>query len=124
MQAILLIGLFFCHFLGDFVFSSDIRLIKAKQAGRPYLPIFIHASLHAVLMGSVLYFFMGNTMQWALLWIFQLVSHFTIDVLKGKMNVWFPSVADQNNVWHWKIFGADQFLHSVVICLMVYFTFN
>lgn len=52
--------------------------------------------------------------------IIQVTSHFAIDVLKGKLNVWLPSVGSPANKSHWYIFGADQLAHQLVIVLMVY----
>src|SRR5690606_26867796 len=51
--------------------------------------------------------------------LLQLVSHFAIDVWKGKMNVWFPFLADPTNKFHWYIFGFDQYLHALIIICMI-----
>jgi hypothetical protein len=52
---------------------------------------------------------------------FQLVTHFLIDLWKGRMAGWFPKIQSPENKIHWIVFGADQYLHQVVIILMVYF---
>ncbi|MEO8761862.1 MAG: DUF3307 domain-containing protein [Bacteroidia bacterium] len=118
-NSILLISLFFCHFLADYTHLSTNWMISAKGLGRPLFPIIAHASVHALLMGITLTLFgiRGNIL-WQLI-VFQLVTHFLIDVWKGRMNGWFPSLQSASNKWHWVIFGFDQFLHAIVITLMV-----
>jgi len=51
----------------------------------------------------------------AALFGFQLITHFLIDVWKGRMNGWFPTLQSPANKWHWIVFGFDQFLHALVI---------
>ena len=131
-QLILLLSLFFCHFLADFTHLSTDWMLKAKRFGSPLLPILAHAFVHAALMATVLEIYCHYTIAGYETKIFelthvdklfflQLISHFLIDVWKGKMNFWFPSLTDPSNKWHWILFGFDQLLHGVVICLMVYF---
>ena len=112
------IGLFFCHFLADFTWLSTPWMLSAKAKGEPLLPIFAHATVHAVLMTIFVGVCLGTKLTSALLmnvFILQSVSHFLIDTLKGKMNVWVPIVQTPSNKWHWIVFGFDQFLHSLVI---------
>lgn len=106
-----------CHWLADFTHFSTPWMLKAKAIGKPFFPIFIHACVHGTLMCFVLLFFVPLKMV-LLLTAFQIATHFCIDVLKGKLNVWFPSLANNTNPYHWYIFGADQFLHQTVIVLM------
>jgi len=120
MKTTLLILLFFCHFLADFTHLSTSWMLNAKRLGRPIIPILAHALVHTILMGIVLGFFlpMNEPLYWNLL-SFQMMTHFLIDLWKGRMNGWFPSLQSPANKWHWIIFGADQFFHAVVIILMV-----
>ncbi len=122
MQTMLLLSLFFCHFLADFPLSNK-WMLDAKQKGTPFFPILVHAGVHAVLMGIVLILFLHdepNGWFYILKLIpFQWFTHFGIDVLKGKTMVWYPSTADPKNKIYWLLFGFDQFLHAVVILLMV-----
>ena len=117
---LLLIGLFFCHFLADFTWLSTTWMLNAKSLGKPLLPIFAHAAVHATLMGLLLAFGNLPLALWVNLVIFQLLTHFLIDLWKGQMNVWFPILKSPASKWHWIIFGFDQFLHAVVICIMYY----
>ena len=121
MNTYLLISLFICHWLADYTHLSTAWMLNAKRLGTPLFPIWIHAFIHAHLMAVVLYFFIGINALWAALVIFQWVSHFLIDVWKGKMNAWFPSLQSPANKWHWVIFGLDQLLHAIVIILMAKF---
>jgi hypothetical protein len=116
----LLIALFFCHFLADFTWLSTSWMLNAKAVGKPLLPIFAHAAVHATLMAIVLAFGQMTFALWFNLVMFQLLSHFLIDLWKGRMNVWFPIVQSPASKWHWILFGFDQFLHAVVICIMYY----
>lgn len=125
----LLILLFICHFLADYTHLSTNWMLSAKRLGSPLFPIFIHACVHAGLMGITLMWYSVyvdriHIYGWIFLVHFQLISHFLIDVWKGKVNVWFPSLQNPANKWHWIVFGFDQLLHAIVIILMVHFLKN
>lgn len=116
MQTQILVGLFICHFLADYTHLSTAWMLNAKRLGTPLIPILTHAMVHTLLMGIFLVCFgISNTI---ILMGFQLITHFLIDVWKGKMNVWFPLLQSPANKWHWVIFGFDQLLHAFVILIM------
>ena len=117
LQTQILIGLFICHFFADYTHLSTTWMLNAKRFGKPLFPIFIHAYIHMFIMGVFLSL-IGLKNELYFLMPFQLVTHFLIDTLKGKMNVWFPSLQSPANKWHWFVFGFDQLLHAVVIILM------
>ena len=117
---LLLIGLFFCHFLADFTWLSTTWMLNAKTVGKPLLPIFAHSAVHATLMGLLLAFSNLTFALWFNLVMFQLLTHFLIDLWKGRMNVWFTILQSPASKWHWILFGFDQFLHAAVICIMYY----
>lgn len=127
MKETLLIALFFCHFLADYTHLSTGWMLNAKKLGKPLFPILVHALVHASLMSVVIYVFITyvtGILSWPLhvevdLFFYQLMAHFLIDVLKGRFNGWFPSLQSPANKWHWVVFGADQFLHALVIIKMV-----
>lgn len=121
---IILICLFVCHWLCDYTPLSTKWMLDAKRIGTPLYPIFVHAFIHASFMLVTLSLFGASGLKLAILFLFQLFTHFVIDVLKGKMNVWFPIVSNPANKSHWVIFGLDQLLHSIVIVIMVYILFN
>ncbi|MFO0321403.1 MAG: DUF3307 domain-containing protein [Bacteroidota bacterium] len=121
MQTQILIGLFICHWLADYTHLSTAWMLHAKQFGKPLFPIFIHASVNALLMALVLALFIGFGKTWAYLVIFQWWTHFLIDLWKGRMNGWFPSLQSPQHKWHWIIFGFDQLLHSLVIIGMSFY---
>ena len=118
MQTQILIGLFICHFLADYTHLSTAWMLNAKRLGKPFFPIFIHAAIHTMLMSLVLGWFIGFANTWVCLVIFQWTTHFIIDVWKGRMNSWFPSLQSPVNKWHWIIFGFDQLLHALVMIEM------
>ena len=122
MDLLILIGLFFCHWLADYTHLSTAWMLNAKRLGKPLLPILTHAMVHSLLMGIFLGCLgISNTI---ILMAFQLITHFAIDVWKGRMNGWFSALQSPANKWHWVVFGADQFFHAVVIILMWYFVTN
>lgn len=132
MQTQILIGLFVCHWLADYTHLSTNWMLGAKKLGKPLLPIFAHALVHAVLMSTFLevYFYFKlqnyNPFEFSIsivdkLYWFQLVTHFLIDVWKGRMNGWFPSLQSPTNKWHWIVFGFDQLLHALVIITMAHY---
>ena len=118
MQTTILIGLFICHTLADYTHLSMPFMLSAKRLGKPLFPILVHAFIHALLMFGFLGFFVSDSKTLILLSAFQLISHFLIDTLKGRMNVWFPALQNSANKWHWIVFGTDQMLHAFVIIAM------
>jgi hypothetical protein len=125
MNELLLIGLFFCHFLADYTHLSTAYMLNAKRLGTPLHPIFLHAFIHASLMLVFLALAVRlDSLLLTVLFLFQLVTHFLIDVWKGRMNGWFPSLQSPANKWHWVIFGFDQFLHTTVIVIMYHLINN
>lgn len=132
MYTTILIALFFCHYLADYTYLSTAWMLNAKRFGKPLFPIFIHALTHATLMLIAIWIFnsiklnywSGILLKEIYLFLFQLITHFLIDVWKGRMNGWFPSLQNPANKWHWVVFGFDQFLHALVIILMVGYIFK
>ena len=116
----LLILLFLAHYIADYTHLSTVWMLNAKKIGKPLFPIFIHALVHSLLMTIIIIFFTDWNILILYLLIIQLLSHFIIDTLKGKMNIWFPSIQNPANKFHWYVFGFDQYLHILVIILMNY----
>lgn len=71
-----------------------------------------------ILIGLFLLFFTNWEMV-LVLYAFQAISHTIIDVLKGKINFYFPQTREISDVKFWVVFGFDQFLHASIIILMV-----
>jgi hypothetical protein len=120
MQTQILIGLFICHFVADYTHLSTSWMLDAKRLGKPFLPILTHAMVHTLLMGIFLGC-MGISNTFLLMGL-QLITHFIIDVWKGRMNNLFPELQYPLNKWHWIVFGFDQLLHSIIIILMAYYS--
>jgi len=118
MQTQILIGLFICHFLADYTHLSTSWMLNAKRLGKPLFPIFAHAGMHTILMFLFLVCFTNDLGLVLKLLAFQLITHFLIDVWKGRMNGWFPALQSPANKWHWIVFGFDQLLHALVIIAM------
>ena len=117
---VVLIALFICHFLADYTHLSTNWMLSAKRLGTPLFPIAAHAFIHALLMFLVMVIIIDNENPLLIisLTLFQFATHFGIDVLKGKMNYWFPSLQNPANKLHWYMFGFDQLLHAIVIIIM------
>lgn len=107
--------MFFAHWLGDYTHLSRPYMLHAKRTGKPLAPIFHHALVHAVLQSLVIYLFTGRAYETIATFLVQLITHFLIDIWKGKMNVWFPSLTNPANPYHWYVFGIDQWFHQIVI---------
>lgn len=118
-STLLLILLLVCHYIGDYTHLSTPRMLSAKRIGWPIGPIIMHAAVHAVLMFAVMIYYTTSNIVLGCM-LLEFGTHFFIDVLKGKMNVWFPVVADPREKAHWYIFGFDQLLHQVVIVWIWY----
>lgn len=114
----LLIALFFCHFLADYTQLSRPWMLKAKATGEIGWRIMAHALVHGFLMAIVLCIYCGELRMSLIL--FQIITHFWIDVLKGRMNVWFPNTKDTAKYPHWILFGFDQFLHAIAIIIIAF----
>jgi len=129
-NASLLIFLFIAHYIGDYSHLSTNWMLSAKRIGKPYLPIAAHALAHACLMTFICNIYTALPMMnykydnCDSVFLIQLSTHFAIDVLKGKCNVWFPSFANPANKAHWYVFGFDQLLHQIVIIGIWYFVTN
>lgn len=110
----------FCHWAADYTHLSTKWMLSAKRFGKPLKPILAHATVHAILFGLAVTFlhgFKGGLIAFSL----QLPTHFLIDVWKGRMNVWFEELQKPTNIYHWWVFGADQYLHQAVIIATTYF---
>ncbi len=120
---ILIFLLLVCHWLADFTGLSTSRMLEAKSIGKPLFPIFLHACTHGFLMMIVLFFYTSISTL-IILVIFEVLTHFLIDTLKGRSNVWFPELKDMSKSSFWMILGFDQLLHQIVILLMVSFIYS
>lgn len=111
---ITLVALNICHWMGDFTHLSTAWMLNAKWLGKPIGPIFAHALVHATLMFLVVLILHGYVAA-VITYFIQLITHFLIDLLKGRLNGWFPKLQDIKNKFHWWVFGGDQFAHQMVI---------
>lgn len=113
------IALNVCHWLADFTHLSTSWMLNAKKHGKPLYPIFVHALVHALLFFVTI---------WALYDLdkalfaggFQLITHFFIDLLKGRLNLWFKKLEDMYARPYWIVMGADQMMHHFVIIITIY----
>ena len=120
MEAQILILLNVAHFIGDYTHASTPTMLKAKRYGVPLGPIIAHAGVHATLFFFVVW--MYNDIWCAVAaGVVQLVSHAIIDTTKGRLTALFLEFENPANKRHWYLFGADQFLHQIVIIVTVYF---
>jgi len=115
-----LIILSICHWAADFTHLSTDWMLNAKKYGKPLYPIFIHALVHASLFFFTCLFFYNLHIA-IYIGLFQLITHFIIDLLKGKISFYFRKLENPSNKYHWWLFGADQFAHHLVIYCSVYY---
>jgi hypothetical protein len=64
--------------------------------------------------------FFTNIKTALLVFAIETVTHSLIDILKGRINKWFPVVEDQTKALHWAVMGADQLLHQTVLIVIVF----
>lgn len=119
---IILIVLNICHWAADFTHLSTDWMLNAKKYGKPLYPIFMHSLVHAILF-FISVFIMFDLQKAIAIGFLQLISHFIIDLLKGKITFWFRSLEDPGNKYFWWLFGADQFMHHLIIIISVYFIY-
>jgi hypothetical protein len=115
----LLASLFTCHWLADYTPLSTPSMLKAKATGTPWFPIMMHGTTHGVLMGLTVLVFTQDLFLSVFVLTLQGLTHWAIDTVKGRCNVWFPAVKDTTKYFHWVVFGLDQLLHAVVILFIV-----
>lgn len=109
----------FCHWLGDYTHLSNKWMLDAKKLGTPLFPIFTHALIHATLFFFVV-LFLFSLKSATFAFLIQLLSHFIIDVLKGKINYKLPKLQNPANKFHWWVFGIDQYFHQLFIIIITY----
>jgi len=112
LLAFLLIG----HFLGDFTPLSTASMLRAKAVGAPLGPIGTHAAVHAGLVAVAVALVAGAGLGLvALAAALELVSHFAIDLGRGRLLRRFPPLGDPVNSSFWSVLGLDQLAHGLVL---------
>lgn len=118
IQISFLVLLLICHWAADFSHLSMPYMLQAKRIGRPIMPILHHALIHGTLMLSVMLLYSSDYMGIFGCFMFEVATHWGIDITKGKISDEWPKLADPSNPYHWYIFGLDQLLHVIVIIIM------
>ncbi len=121
---ILAILLNICHFFGDFTPLSTPWMLEAKKTGRPLIPILAHALIHAILHFFIVIFWTMDFNIAICVFTIQLLTHWVIDILKGRMNVWCSISLVNDPIKFWALFGVDQLLHQSIIILEVWFVLS
>ena len=114
---LLIAALNVCHWIGDFTHASRPWMLAAKRFGKPVGPIAVHAVVHALLM-AIVCLVLVNEQAGVLAFAIQFPTHLAIDILKGRLNGWFPALQDPTKYPHWYVFGADQLAHQLVIMII------
>jgi len=106
-----LIVLFLCHFIGDFLLQSN-KMALNKSSSNKYLAA--HAFCYCL--------------PFLLFWKFPLilgilfVSHFIIDYMTSRINR--KLYALENKHWFYVGVGGDQYTHSLVLILCCWIFFK
>ena len=117
--SLLLVLLLVGHFLGDFTPLSTARMLRAKAIGRPLRPIFEHAGVHAGLVAMAVGI-MGVSLRGIVLAAaVELLTHFAIDVGRGRLMHRFPRLSDPADGAFWTTLGLDQLAHGLVLLGLV-----
>jgi hypothetical protein len=108
---LILVLLFFKHFLADFCWQSDRMLRDKGHFGR--LGGLQHAGLHGALTYVILMHFL-SMQACVMLAVFDTVIHYIVDWSHRRITVKMPT--DSNVFWMW--IGVDQFVHAVTYLLI------
>lgn len=113
---LLLAGLFFAHFLGDFTALATPGMQTAKAAGRPIGPIAAHGAVHALLVTLVVWGVVAPALPVLVgAAALEFASHFCIDWLRGLLSRDRPGLADPSRGPFWVAVGLDQLAHALVL---------
>lgn len=107
-------SLLISHLLLDYGYALSGSMLLAKSKGSPYSPILLHSALQATGVALVLLAFGVNPTIILIAFHFELITHFLIDLGKGKVQGKYPELQDSKNPLYWHLFQVDQFLHITV----------
>ncbi len=96
---VLLCGLLFAHYLGDYTPLATPRMQEAKAVGGPLLFIAAHAAVHALLVALVVALVVG--MAWP--------------TLRAKLGQRYPKLNDCQKSGFWYSLGVDQLGHGLIL---------
>jgi len=114
---LLLISLFFCHYIADFQLTT-YSMLEAKRHGVPSLPLLAHSAIHGMLV-ALCVIIAGVSWKMCIgLFLLEFVSHFLIDTTRGLLVDAIPMFADYKRKGYWQLLGFGQFLHILVIILI------
>ena len=104
---LLILKLLLAHFIGDFVFQPKKWVVHKEEYKHKSVYLKLHVVVHLLLLFVVL----GCSVKYLGAILCIVVSHYFIDVLKLTFTT-------KKNAIRW--FFIDQFLHLVVIAIVVY----
>lgn len=114
--SLLLCGLLFAHFLGDFTPLSTSSMRAAKAVGKPLGPIAAHAVVHGILVGIVIGVMAPPTVPVLGIAIaVEFGTHLAIDWVRGILMAANPNLADPSGQGFWTLLGFDQLAHGLVL---------
>ena len=107
---LILVALQVKHFVVDFPLQTRYQWSNKGTWGHP--GGILHAGLHAIGTGGVIWFFTRDLPTAAILAAVDMVVHYHIDWAKMRLNHamgWAPTTHPQ----FWVLLGLDQFLHQL-----------
>ena len=93
-------------------------MLNAKRYCKPIAPVAAHGMVNGALYGIVTLLIVGIEAA-VIVFAIEAVTHTFIDVMKGRINQWFPVVEDNKKTIYWIVMGADQLLHQIVLIFIV-----
>ncbi len=113
---VLLCGLLFAHYLGDYTPLATPRMQEAKAVGGPLLFIAAHAAVHALLVALVVALVVG--MAWPTLGEATAIvfsTHLVLDFGRAKLGQRYPKLNDCQKSGFWYSLGVDQLGHGLIL---------
>lgn len=125
MQILAILVLLFSHWVGDFVLQTDEMATQKSKNNWALVKHTLVYSLTITIVSGLLYLFnfFGAQYWWEVLLfgLIQFVSHTLIDFVTSRMNAYYW-VNEKRHQFFTNI-GFDQFLHSLVLILSLYYIF-
>lgn len=113
---VLFIGLELKHVVADYFLQSGWMVVGKADLRQP--GGYVHAGLHAILTGLVLFAVATPPSLIAGLVVFEFVVHFLLDYAKPRYSVGADPIETPSRFW--RLHGIDQLAHQLTYAVILY----